>query len=84
MVIINRLARSNLATGAATLGTLFGLLYDDAENVLSFSMNSGCQLRSSLSNTFRITAPRFRAFIPAGRSGWAKSSRNPRSPSRAR
>jgi len=71
LVIINRLA-GNLATGAATLSTLFGLLYDDAENVLSFSVNGGCQLRNSLSNTFPRTAPRFETFIPAGRSGWAK------------
>ena len=71
LVIINRLG-GNLATGAATLGTLFGLLYDDAENVLSFSVNGGCQLRNSLSNTFPRTAPRFETFIPAGRSGWAK------------
>jgi len=71
LVIINRLG-GNLATGAATLSTLFGLLYDDAENVLSFSVNGGCQLRNSLSNTFPRTAPRFETFIPAGRSGWAK------------
>ncbi|MBL8172133.1 MAG: hypothetical protein JNJ50_28500 [Acidobacteria bacterium] len=71
LVVINRIA-GNLATGAATLGTLFGLLYDDAENVLSFSVNGGCQLRNSLSNTFPRTAPRFETFIPAGRSGWAK------------
>lgn len=71
LVIINRLG-GNLATGAATLSTLFGLLYDDAENVLSFSVTGGCQLRNSLSNTFPRTAPRFETFIPAGRSGWSK------------
>ena len=71
LVIINRIG-GNLATGAATLSTLFGLLYDDAENVLSFSVTGGCQLRNSLSNTFPRTAPRFETFIPAGRSGWAK------------
>ncbi len=71
MVIINR-AGGNLGIGAFTLGTLFGLLYDDAENVLSFSITGGCQLMSSLSNNFPRTTPRFETFIPAGRSGWAK------------
>jgi len=71
MVIINR-AGGNLGIGAFTLGTLFGLLYDDAENVLSFSVSGGCQLMSSLSNNFPRTTPRFETFIPAGRTGWAK------------
>jgi hypothetical protein len=71
MVIINRVG-GNLGIGAATLGTLFGLLYDDAENVLSFSVAGGCQLMSSLSNNFPRTTPRFETFIPAGRTGWAK------------
>ncbi|MFN8000741.1 MAG: CSLREA domain-containing protein [Acidobacteriota bacterium] len=71
MLIVNRLG-GNLGTGAATLGTLFGILYDDAENGLSFSLTGTCQLRNSLSNTFPRTAPRFENFIPAGRSGWLK------------
>jgi uncharacterized repeat protein (TIGR01451 family) len=72
LLIINRIGGS-LATGAATLGALFGLLYDDAENPLSFSFPAGtCQFRSSLSNNFPRVAPRFEQFIPAGRFGWAK------------
>ncbi|MDX2041372.1 MAG: hypothetical protein SF097_08985 [Acidobacteriota bacterium] len=71
MVVINR-AGGNLGIGAFTLGTLFGLLYDDAENVLSFSVTGGCQLMSSLTNNFPRTTPRFETFIPAGRTGWAK------------
>jgi hypothetical protein len=72
VLVINRFG-GNLATGAATIATLFGLLYDDAENVLSFSLTSGnCQLRGTLSNTFPRVAPRFENFIPAGRSGWMK------------
>src|ERR1041384_1451509 len=64
---------SSLAAGAATLGSIFGVLYDDAENPLSFTFTAGvCQFRSSLSNNFPRTAPRFENFIPAGRSGWAK------------
>ncbi|MFN0109836.1 MAG: hypothetical protein ACKVZH_13355 [Blastocatellia bacterium] len=71
LVIINR-AGGNLGIGAFTLSTLFGLLYDDAENVLSFSVAGNCQLRNSISNNFPRTTPRFETFIPAGRTGWAK------------
>ena len=71
LVIINRIG-GNLGIGASTLGTLFGLLYDDAENVLSFSVSGNCQLRNSISNNFPRTTPRFETFIPAGRTGWAK------------
>ncbi|MEO6723869.1 MAG: hypothetical protein ABIU20_02245 [Blastocatellia bacterium] len=71
LVIINRIA-GNLGIGASTLGSLFGLFYDDSENVLSFSVVGSCQLRSSLSNTFPRLTPRFETFIPAGRSGWFK------------
>lgn len=71
VLILNRVG-GNLGIGASTLGTLFGLLYDDAENVLSFSVTGGCQLRSPLSNNFPRTTPRFETFIPAGRTGWLK------------
>jgi hypothetical protein len=72
LLIIDRLGGS-LAVGSATIGSLFGILYDDAENPLSFTFSAGvCQFRSSLSNNFPRTAPRFENFIPAGRSGWAK------------
>ncbi|MGE0884201.1 MAG: hypothetical protein AB7P14_11705 [Blastocatellales bacterium] len=71
MVIINRVG-GNLGIGASSLGSLFGLLYDDAENVLSFSVTGGCQLMASISNNFPRTTPRVETFIPAGRSGWMK------------
>ena len=71
LVILNRVG-GNLATGAATLSSIFGLLYDDSESVFSFSVAGGCQLRGSLSNTFPRTTPRFETVIPAGRTGWAK------------
>jgi streptogramin lyase len=71
LLVLNRFG-GNLATGAATLGAIFGLLYDDAEQGLSFSVNGGCQLRGSLSGNFFRTTPRFETFIPAGRSGWLK------------
>lgn len=71
LIIINRIG-GNLGTGAATIGTLFGIFYDDAENALSFSVSGNCQLRNSLSNNFPRIAPRFETFIPAGRTGWFK------------
>jgi hypothetical protein len=71
LVVLNRIG-GNLATGASTLASVFGLLYDDSESVFSFSVVGGCQLRGSLSNTFPRTTPRFETVIPAGRSGWFK------------
>lgn len=72
MLILDRIG-GNLATGAAKLESVFGLLYDDAENVLSFAFNPNtCQFRSVISNSFPRTTPRIGQFIPAGRSGWMK------------
>ena len=71
LVILNRIG-GNLGIGASTLGTLFGVMYDDAENALSFNIAGSCQLRNSLSNNFPRTTPRFETFIPAGRTGWLK------------
>jgi hypothetical protein len=71
LLVVNRVG-GNLATGASTLGTLFGIFYNDTENSLSFSVTGTCQLRNSLSNNFPRTTPRLEQFIPAGRSGWMK------------
>ncbi|MFN0111435.1 MAG: hypothetical protein ACKVZH_21435, partial [Blastocatellia bacterium] len=71
LLIVNRIG-GNLGIGASTLGTLFGILYDDAENALSFSVAGNCQLRNSITNNFPRTTPRFETFIPAGRTGWLK------------
>jgi len=71
LVVINRIG-GNLGIGAATLGTLFGIFYDDAENAASFSVTGGCQLRGELTNNFPRITPRFENFIPAGRTGWFK------------
>lgn len=74
MLIIDRIG-GNLATGAATLGSIFGLVYDDAESVYSFSIApSTCQFRASISNSFPRTTPRIETIIPAGRTGWMKLS----------
>ena len=71
LIILNRIG-GNYTTGGASIGSIFGLLYDDAENVLSFTTNGGCQKRFSISNTEPRTVPRFETFIPSGRSGWMK------------
>jgi hypothetical protein len=74
LVILNRI-NGFLSTGPQTLGALFGLFYDDAENVLSFSFGvNACQLRQAIADVappFRLV-PRFTNFVPQGRTGWAK------------
>lgn len=55
-----------------TIGTLFGILYDDAEQAHSWSRRALCQLVLPLSNDFPKTTPRFDVVIPAGQSGWMK------------
>jgi len=71
LLILNRIG-GNLGIGAASLGSLFGIFYDDAENALSFSVTGGCQFRSVLNNNFPRITPRFETFVPAGRTGWLR------------
>lgn len=72
LLILNRIG-GNLGTGIGGLGNLAGLLFDDGENAFSFTFSSGtCQFRSSLTNNFPRTAPRFETILTAGRSGWMK------------
>ena len=71
-LVVNRIG-GDLSGNAATLGTLFGLLYDDSETPYSFSLpGSTCQLRGTLSGTFPRTVPRFDSIIGQGRSGWMR------------
>jgi hypothetical protein len=72
MLVLNRIG-GNLTTGAATLSSIFGIFYNDAETGLSFTFSpNACQFRSSISNNFPRTTPRFESFVPSGRSGWLK------------
>lgn len=72
LLVLNRIG-GNLGLGATTLGSLFGIFYNDTEASLSFSFTPGtCQFRSSISSSFPRIAPRFEQFVPAGRSGWFK------------
>ncbi len=71
LLVINRVG-GNLGIGAATLGNLFGILFDQLENPFSFTFSGPCQFRGSISNTFPLTTPRVGSIIPAGSSGWMK------------
>lgn len=72
MVIINR-PSGDLALGANSIGSIFGLLYNDTENAYSFNLSSSrCQYRFSFNNTTPRTAPRFTTVVPDGRTGWVK------------
>jgi hypothetical protein len=71
MLVVNHISGS-LATRVSLGGTLFGLLYDDAESAYSFISAYACQLRAIFSNSF----PRFLGSVPVlrdeGRTGWVK------------
>lgn len=71
LLVLNRFA-GNLQSGAATLGGIAGVLYDDQAAPFTFSFIGSSQFRSSLSNTFPATSPNFESVIPAGRLGWMK------------
>jgi uncharacterized repeat protein (TIGR01451 family) len=72
LLIVNRIG-GDLSTNAATIGALFGIVYDDTENGFSFSAILGtCQLRSALNQNFPRSAPRFPEIVPSGRTGWMK------------
>lgn len=72
MVILNR-PSGNMAVGADGIGSVAGLLFNDAENAFSFTFRTvQCQYKFSFSNTVPRTVPRFTTVVPNGRSGWAK------------
>ena len=70
-LLLNSL-RGDLTSAMGSVGTMFGLLYDDVEVSYSFSVNIGCMTKITLSDTTPRTAPRFTTVIPAGRTGWIK------------
>ncbi len=74
LLVLNRVG-GNLAPGgsAASIGTLTGLLIDDAVSGFPFSQGSlGPQLFSALTDGFPVTTPPFQTAIPSGRTGWMK------------
>ena len=73
LLILNRVG-GNLTANAESLGSVFGLLYDDLEHSYSFSFRGGCQFRQVLSSTFPRTTPRLNQVVQAGHTGWMKLS----------
>ncbi len=70
MVILNPLG-GNLTEGAARLGNLEGLLFDDLGVSYYFEIASaGCQLRGILQNNFPRTDLPYDMVIPSRRTGW--------------
>jgi len=72
LLVVNRIGGNLAGGGTGTIGTLFGLLFDDVETGVSWSLSGGCQLRGVLSNNFPRTTPRLSTLIPQGRTGWMK------------
>ncbi len=71
-LIVNSIG-GDLATAAASIGSLFGYLFDDVENAFSFTINGvGCQLLRNLATEPPRTTPPFNRVIPAGHTGWMK------------
>ncbi|MFN7945992.1 MAG: hypothetical protein U0Z53_11615 [Blastocatellia bacterium] len=78
LVVVNRIGGTYLAndgdlrTSGSSIGSIFGILFDELESGYSFNVSGGCQIRASLSDSFPRTTPRFTNVIPAGSTGWAK------------
>lgn len=70
-LIVNRIGGS-LVSGASSIGSVFGILYDDQEQSHSWNASWGCQRVIQLNNDFPKTAPRYDQVIPAGQTGWMK------------
>ncbi|MEP7338959.1 MAG: HYR domain-containing protein [Acidobacteriota bacterium] len=71
MIVVNRIG-GDLRVGASTLGMLSGVVYDDMENALSYSLTAGCQYRGKFSCSGASCPPGIESFIPSGRSGWLR------------
>jgi hypothetical protein len=62
----------DLVSGPRSIGSLFGLMYNDAEDGFSYNISAGCQVFQRLSNDFPRTVPRFTEIIPQNQTGWTK------------
>ena len=71
VVVVNRIGGS-LQTNAGSIGTIFGVLYNDAENGLSFALSGGCQRFFGITDSDIRTTPRPSVHVPANSSGWMK------------
>ncbi len=73
LLILNRIGGADLSSSAASIGSLFGILFDQLENPYSFTFKGGCQVKATFNSaTFPRTTPRLNSVIPAGSSGWMK------------
>jgi hypothetical protein len=68
---INRIG-GNLLTSNSSVGSITGLLFNDAENGLSWSVTGGCQLSLEISPADIRTTPPVNLHVPANTSGWLK------------
>jgi hypothetical protein len=65
MLIVNSFTGALETARREPISQYFGSLYDDSENVVSFTFGAqSCQVRGSMTNTFPRTTPRFENFIP--------------------
>ena len=71
LLILNRISGS-LQDGNFSIGSVFGILYDELESGHSFSFSAGCQAVAVLSDAFPRTTPRYSNVVPAGSTGWIK------------
>lgn len=72
LLVADRLG-GNLTGTVGPIGRLFGTMYDDAENKVSWSLPAGgSQLEAVLQNGVPLTPPPIETFVPAGRTGWTK------------
>ena len=62
---------NNLITGAATSTSVFLLVYDDTERVLSTTARVGCFTTIPLTS-LRIVGGNINNFVPSGRTGWIR------------
>jgi hypothetical protein len=77
LLILNRIG-GDLAAGVGSVGTVFGIVYNDVETPYSFVFSGGsCQFRNSIASPtpFRTTPP-LNSIIPSGRSGWIRLTPN--------
>jgi hypothetical protein len=72
LLVLNRFGGS-FVSGAGTLGSMAGLLFNDTPNSFPFTfVSNSCQFRTLLSDGFPQTSLPFSAVITGGRSGWMK------------
>jgi hypothetical protein len=75
LLVVNRVA-GNLGTGLNALGTVSGLVFDDAQNGTPFTieleepLDKAPQVRAEVTSSFPATVPSVPALVPSGRTGW--------------